>query len=165
MLNKVFLMGRLTRDPEQRMSQSGVSVVSFSLAVDRDFQRQGEEKQTDFINCVAFRNTADFIKRYFVKGQLVCVGGSIQTRTWTGQDGKKNYVTEVIVSEAHFTGDRRDGNGGGNSNPQYGNNSFGGAMSNFGGATSGNAGIFNPVDNGTGSDSEFISVDDDQLPF
>ena len=153
MLNKVFLMGRLTRDPEQRMSQSGVSVVNFSLAVDRDFQRQGEEKQTDFINCVAFRNTADFIKRYFVKGQLVCVGGSIQTRTWEGQDGKKNYATEVIVSEAHFTGDRRDNGGNNNANAQFGN-TFGAAPAGgFGGMNSGNA------------DSEFISVDDDQLPF
>ena len=143
MLNKVFLMGRLTRDPEQRMTQSGVSVVSFTLAVDRDFQRQGEERQADFINCVAFRNTADFIKRFFVKGQLMCVGGSIQTRTWEGQDGKKNYVTEVIVSEAHFTGDRRDG---GNSNSQTA------PMSNFAPASS-------------GVENEFITVDDDQLPF
>lgn len=162
MLNKVFLMGRLTRDPEQRMSQSGVSVVSFSIAVDRDFQRQGEEKQTDFINCVAFRNTADFIKKYFVKGQLVCVGGSIQTRNWTGQDGKKNYVTEVIVSEAHFTGDRRDGNGG--SNQQYGNNNFTAPSNNTNNFSNmGNMGSFNPIDNGDGG--EFISVDDDQLPF
>ena len=144
MLNKVFLMGRLTRDPEQRMTQNGVSVVSFTLAVDRDFQRQGEERQADFINCVAFRNTADFIKRFFVKGQLMCVGGSIQTRTWEGQDGKKNYVTEVIVSEAHFTGDRRDNNGSSNSQ----------------GAPMGN---FTPVSGGM--ESGFIAVDDDQLPF
>ncbi len=112
-MNKVILMGRLTRDPENRVSQSGVSVTSFSLAVDRGYQKAGEERQTDFINCVAFSNTADFIKRFFVKGQLVLVMGSIQTRTWEGQDGKKNYVTEVIVSEAHFTGDRRDSNAGG----------------------------------------------------
>ena len=148
MLNKVVLMGRLTRDPEQRMSQSGVSVVSFSLAVDRDYQRQGEERQTDFINCVSFRNTADFIKRYFIKGQLVCVSGSIQTRTWEGQDGKKNYVTEVIVSEAHFTGDKRDSGMSAPQQPQA--NSYGG-----------NSGFQNstPVDN------DFITVDDDQLPF
>ena len=155
MLNKVVLMGRLTRDPEQRMSQSGVSVVNFTLAVDRDFQRQGEERQTDFINCVAFRNTADFIKRFFVKGQLVCVGGSIQTRTWEGQDGKKNYATEVIVSEAHFTGDRRDnsGNNSATAGTQFGGNSFGNAPVNgFGSA-------------GNNSDNEFIAVDDDQLPF
>ena len=112
-MNKVILMGRLTRDPENRVSQSGISVTSFSLAVDRGYQKAGEERQTDFINCVAFSNTADFIKRFFVKGQLVLVMGSIQTRTWEGQDGKKNYVTEVVVSEAHFTGDRRDSNKGG----------------------------------------------------
>lgn len=150
MLNKVFLMGRLTRDPEQRMSQSGVSVVNFSLAVDRDFSRQGEQKQTDFINCVAFKNTADFIKRYFVKGQLVCVVGSIQTRSWDGQDGKKNYVTEVIVNEAHFTGDKRDSNSG-NNNGNYNTNFE-------------PAGGFKPMGNQT-SENEFISVDDDQLPF
>ena len=107
MLNKVILMGRLTKDPELKMTQSGTAVTSFTLAVERDFQRQGEEKQTDFINCVSFKNMAEFVKRFFVKGQLICVGGSIQTRTWEGQDGKKNYVTEVIVSEAHFTGDKR----------------------------------------------------------
>ena len=156
MLNKVFLMGRLTRDPEQRMSQSGVSVVNFSLAVDRDFQRQGEDRQTDFINCVAFRNTADFIKRYFVKGQLVCVGGSIQTRTWDGQDGKKNYVTEVIVSEAHFTGDRRDNSGNGVNGGESRFNNYGG--------NSEAAGGFKPLGN-QNTDGDFISVDDDQLPF
>lgn len=102
-------MGRLTRDPEARMSQSGTSVTSFSLAVDRGYQRDGE-RQADFINCVAFNHTADFIKKYFVKGQLILVVGSIQTRTWEGQDGRKNYVTEVIVNEAHFTGDKRGDN-------------------------------------------------------
>ena len=111
MLNKVFLMGRLTRDPEQRMTQSGVSVVSFTLAVDRDFQRQGEERQTDFINCVAFRNTADFISRYFAKGNMIGVDGSIQTRTWDDQEGKRHWVTEVIVNEAHFVESKKDSGG------------------------------------------------------
>ena len=110
MLNKVMLMGRLTRDPELRATQSGVSVVTFTLAVDRNFQRQGEERQADFINIVAFRHTAEFVKKYFVKGQLACVCGSIQTRTWE-QDGKKNYATEVIADEVHFSGDRRDNGG------------------------------------------------------
>lgn len=111
MLNKVMLMGRLTRDPELRATQSGVSVSTFTLAVDRNFQRQGEERQTDFINVVAFRHTAEFVKRYFVKGQLACVCGSIQTRSWES-DGKKNYATEVIADECHFTGDRRDNENG-----------------------------------------------------
>lgn len=111
MLNKVMLMGRLTRDPELRATQSGVSVSTFTLAVDRNFQRQGEERQVDFINIVAFRHTAEFVKRYFGKGQLACVCGSIQTRSWE-QDGKKHYATEVIADEVHFTGDRRDNENG-----------------------------------------------------
>ena len=107
MLNKVMLMGRLTRDPELRATQSGVSVVTFTLAVDRNFQRQGEERQADFINIVAFRHTADFVKKYFVKGQLACVCGSIQTRTWE-QDGKKNYATEVVVNEVSFCESKKE---------------------------------------------------------
>ena len=103
MLNKAMLMGRLTKDPELRATQSGVSVTTFTLAVDRNFQRQGEERQVDFINIVAFRHTAEFVKKYFGKGQLACVCGSIQTRTWE-QDGKKHYATEVIADEVHFAG-------------------------------------------------------------
>lgn len=106
-MNKVILMGRLTKDPEFKKTQSGVSVASFALAVDRGYKDDDGIRQADFINCVTFSNTADFINKYFVKGQLILVIGSIQTRTWEGQDGKTNYVTEVIVSEAQFTGDNR----------------------------------------------------------
>ncbi len=147
MLNKVILMGRLTRDPELRATQSGVSVATFSLAVDRNFQRQGEERQTDFINIVAFRHTAEFVKKYFVKGQLACVSGSLQTRTWES-DGKKNYATEVIADEVHFTGDRRDSNGGNNSGYQTQQR---------------------PSDDGfvqdTSSNDGFMTVAEDELPF
>ncbi len=107
-MNKVILLGRLTKDPEKRVTPSGTSVTSFSIAVDRQFKDQNGERQTDFINCVAFKHTADFIEKYFVKGQLIAVSGSIQTRTYDGQDGRKNYVTEVIVNEAYFTGDKRE---------------------------------------------------------
>ena len=107
MLNKAILMGRLTRDPEVRTTTSGVSVARFSLAIDRRFQRQGEERQTDFINIVCFNRTADFVRQYFVKGQMMCVVGSIQTRSWDGQDGKKNYATEVIADEVNFCGEKR----------------------------------------------------------
>ena len=106
MLNKVILMGRLTKDPEYKMTQSEVAVTGFSLAVDRGYQKDGE-RQADFINCVAFRNTADFISKHFVKGQMICVCGMLQTRAWESQDGKKNYATEVIVNEVYFTGDKR----------------------------------------------------------
>ncbi len=108
MLNKAILVGRLTKDPELRSTASGVSVVSFSVAVTRSYARQGEERQTDFINCVAFRNTADFISRYFSKGSMIGVDGSIQTRTWDDQEGKRHWVTEVMVNEAHFVESKKD---------------------------------------------------------
>ncbi len=113
MLNKAILVGRLTKDPELRSTQNGVSVVSFSVAVTRSYARQGEERQTDFINCVAFRNTADFISRYFSKGNMIGVDGSIQTRTWDDQEGKRHWVTEVIVNEAHFVESKKDSAAGG----------------------------------------------------
>lgn len=106
-MNKVILMGRLTKDLEKRVTQSGVSVTSFSLAVDRQFKDENGNKQTDFINCVAFKHTADFIHKYFVKGQLMAVVGTLQVRTYE-KDGKTNYVTEVIVNETYFTGDKRE---------------------------------------------------------
>ncbi len=108
MLNKAILVGRLTKDPELRSTQSGVSVASFTVAVARSYARQGEERQTDFINCVAFRNTADFISRYFAKGNMIGVDGSIQTRTWDDQEGKRHWVTEVVVNEAHFVESKKD---------------------------------------------------------
>ena len=101
MLNKVILMGRLTRDPELKSTPQGVSTCSFSIAVDRNFVRQGEERKADFINCVAWRQTAEFIPRYFKKGNMVALEGSIQTRSWD-DDGKNRYVTEVIVSQVYF---------------------------------------------------------------
>lgn len=111
MLNKAILVGRLTKDPELRSTASGVSVASFTVAVTRSYARQGEERQTDFINCVAFRNTADFISRFFAKGNLIAVDGMIQTRTWDDQEGKRHWVTEVIVNEAHFVEGKKDSQG------------------------------------------------------
>ena len=102
MLNKVILMGRLTRDIELRSTPQGISTCSFSMAVDRNFVREGEERNADFINCVAWRQTAEFISKYFKKGNLIAIEGSIQTRSWDDTDGKKRYATEVIVSQAYF---------------------------------------------------------------
>ncbi|MBE7032926.1 MAG: single-stranded DNA-binding protein [Ruminococcaceae bacterium] len=107
-MNKVILMGRLTRDPELRSTPQGVSTCSFSLAVDRSFVREGEERKADFINCVAWRQTAEFISKYFKKGNMVALEGSIQTRSWDDQDGKKHYVTEVIVSQVYFAEGKRE---------------------------------------------------------
>ena len=103
MLIKVILMGRLTRDPELRSTPTGVNVVSFTLAVDRDYARQGEERKTDFINIVAWRNTADFVAKYFSKGQLVAVSGKLQVRSWDDtQSGQKRYATDVVADEVFF---------------------------------------------------------------
>ena len=102
MLNKVILIGRFTRDPELRSTPQGTSTCSFSLAVDRNYAKAGGERQTDFINCVAWRQTAEFISKYFAKGNLVCVEGSIQTRSWKDNDGNNRYATEVVVDQVYF---------------------------------------------------------------
>ena len=102
MLNKVILMGRFTRDPELRSTPQGVSTCAFSIAVDRNFVRAGEDRKADFINCVAWRQTAEFISKYFKKGSMVALEGSIQTRSWDDTDGKKRYATEVIVNQVYF---------------------------------------------------------------
>lgn len=105
MINKVILMGRLTREPELKTTPNGVSVLTFTIAADRSFVRQGEERQADFINCVAWRGTAEFISRYFGKGRMIAVVGNLRTRTYDDKNGAKHYVTEVYVDEASFTGE------------------------------------------------------------
>lgn len=107
MLNKVILMGRFTKDPELRSTSSGKSVCGFTLAADRNFVRQGEEKKADFISCVAWDKIAEFIFGYFKKGDMIAVEGSIQTRTWDDSDGSRRYATEVIVGRAYFCGGKR----------------------------------------------------------
>lgn len=107
-MNKVILMGRLTRDVEMRQTPNGVSLARFSLAVNRRFAGKDAQQQADFINCVAWRQTGEFIARYFQKGSMIAVVGSIQSRSWDGQDGKKQYATEVVVDEAYFTGSRNE---------------------------------------------------------
>lgn len=103
MLNKVILMGRLTRDPELRHTQSGTAVTSFSLAVDRDFKdKQTGEKTADFIDIVAWRVTAEFVSRYFAKGRMAVVVGSLQTRNWTDKNGSKRTSVEVIAESVYF---------------------------------------------------------------
>lgn len=110
MLNHIVLMGRLTRDPELRRTGSGVSVASFSLAVDRDFGKtEAGEKETDFIDIVAWRNTADFVGKYFTKGRMAVVTGRLQIRTWTDKDGNKRRTAEVVADNVYFGDSRRDG--------------------------------------------------------
>ena len=115
-MNKVILMGRLTRDPETRYTQTNNTVVSsFSLAVNRRFVRQGEERQADFVNIVAWSKLGEFCSKYFKKGQQVGVIGRLQTRTWDDDKGVKHYVTEVIAEEAYFADSKRDGESGSSS--------------------------------------------------
>ena len=122
MLNHITIMGRLTRDPELRYTQSQTPVASFTLAVDRDFgNRDGGEKQTDFIDCVAWRSTAEFVSKYFQKGSMAVVSGRLQIRDWTDREGGKRRSAEVVVDNVYFGDSRRDNNDSGN----YGGNSYG----------------------------------------
>lgn len=144
-MNKVILMGRLTRDPEVRYTTTNNTLVaSFSLAVNRRFARQGEERQADFINIVAWDKTGEFCSKYFKKGQQVGVIGRIQTRNYDDKDGKKVYVTEVIAEEAYFADSRREGE----TNP----------------FATPNTAVDAPFNAAT-APSEFTPVTDDDLPF
>lgn len=108
-MNKVILLGRLTKDPETRYTQStNTQVTSFTLAVNRRFVKQGEERQADFINCVAWNKTAEFVSKYFRKGQQVGVIGRIQTRNYDDEQGVKHYITEVIAEEVYFAGEKKE---------------------------------------------------------
>ncbi len=144
-MNKVVLMGRLTRDPEVRYtSTNNTLVASFSLAVNRRFAKQGEERQADFINITAWDKTGEFCSKYFKKGQQVGIIGRIQTRNYDDKDGKKVYVTEVVAEEAYFADSKREGE----ANPFGGNNTMADAPFNSNSAP-----------------SEFNQVTDDDLPF
>ncbi|MCQ2354027.1 MAG: single-stranded DNA-binding protein [Clostridia bacterium] len=147
-LNKVILCGRLTADPELKTTPSGISVVSFTLAVNRRFRSadNNNQPQADFINIVAWRQTAEFIARYFKKGSSLCVSGNIQTRKWTDQQGQNRYATEVVVEDAMFVDSRNEGPSRDNSSA---NNAFGSEPY----ATPGAADSFDIVKN------------DDDLPF
>ena len=109
--NKVILIGNLTADPELKQTQNGISVTSFSIAVSRRFSSKSTEnaQQADFINVVAWRNTAEFITKYFQKGKSILIVGSLQSRSWTDQNGQKRYVTEVVAEEAQFVEKKGDG--------------------------------------------------------
>lgn len=119
MLNKIFIMGRLTRDPELRRTQTGTPVASFSLAVDRDFKDKSTgERATDFIDVVAWRQTAEFVSRYFSKGRMAVVEGRLQIRDWTDKEGNKRRSAEVVADQIYFGDSKREGDSGGYS-PSY----------------------------------------------
>ena len=108
MLNKVIIMGRLVKDPELRRTQSGTAVTSFRIAVDRDFKSQDGSKQADFFDVVAWRNTAEFVSKYFTKGRMAVVEGRLQTRDWTDREGGKRVATEIVADNIYFGDSKRD---------------------------------------------------------
>lgn len=131
MLNRVVLIGRLTKDPELRYTPTGVAVANFTLAVDRNFKNAQGERDTDFIPCVVYRQLAEFCANYLAKGKLASVDGRIQIRTYTGQDGQKRWVTEVIAENVHLLSPKDSG------------------------------GTVSPSSNGTGSFGHEVNLDDD----
>ena len=158
MLNHITIMGRLTRDPELRRTGTGVAVASFTVAVDRDFGgRDGGEKETDFIDCVAWRQTGEFVSKYFTKGSMIVVSGRLQIRGWTDKDGNKRRTAEVVADNCYFGDSRRDGEStgsyGGNT---YGGNAYGAPAPSYGGYSAPAA---------PASDFAMLEDDDAQLPF
>ena len=196
MLNHITIMGRLTRDPELRRTGSGVAVASFTVAVDRDFSgRDGGERETDFIDCVAWRQTGEFISKYFTKGRMIIVEGRLEMRDWTDKDGNKRRTAEVVADNVYFGESRRNSEGGnayggntyggnaygGNS---YGSNNYGGGYNapapsyggnnygnnNYGGNAYGSpapsyGGYSAPAANNPANDFAMLDDDDAQLPF
>ena len=164
MLNHIVIMGRLTRDPELRRTGSGIAVASFTVAVDRDFGgRDGGEKETDFIDCVAWRQTGEFVSKYFNKGSMIVVSGRLQIRNWTDKDGNKRRTAEVVADNCYFGDSKRDNDGG---NSSYGGNTYGG--NSYGSAYNAPApsyGGYNAPAAAPASDFAMLDDDDAQLPF
>lgn len=165
MLNHITIMGRLTRDPELRRTGSGIAVASFTLAVDRDFApKDGGERETDFIDCVAWRQTGEFVSKYFTKGRMAVVSGRLQIRGWTDKDGNKRRSAEVVADNVYFGDSKRD---------DQGSSSYGGST--YGSSTYGSSSYNQPQSSGFGGysapasapASDFAMLDDDdaQLPF
>ena len=167
MLNHIVIMGRLTRDPELRRTGSGVAVASFSLAVDRDLApKDGGERETDFIDCVAWRQTGEFVSKYFTKGRMAVVSGRLQIRSWTDKDGNKRRSAEVVADNVYFGDSKRDNDGGNSSysGNAYGGNSYGGNAYSAPAPAPSYGGYTAPA-SAPASDFAMLEDDDAQLPF
>ena len=167
MLNHITIMGRLTRDPELRRTGSGVAVASFTVAVDRDFGgRDGGERETDFIDCVAWRQTGEFVSKYFTKGSMIVVSGRLQIRNWNDKDGNKRRSAEVVADNCYFGESKRADSGSSYGGNTYGGNSYG--NNNYGGNSySAPAPSYGGYNAPSAPASDFAMLDDDdaQLPF
>lgn len=169
MLNRVILMGRLVSDPELKTTGTGISVTSFRIAVERSYVKSGEERKADFFDIVCWRNSAEFVCRYFGKGSMIAVDGQLQSRTYQAKDGTNRYVVEVVADSVSFTGERRESTGG------YGNQSYGGNQP-YGGQSYGGNQSYQaapqaqipdtPASYQSGSNDDFQDMPlDDDLPF
>ena len=167
MLNHITIMGRLTRDPELRRTGSGIAVASFTVAVDRDFGgRDGGERETDFIDCVAWRQTGEFVSKYFTKGSMIVVSGRLQIRNWNDKDGNKRRSAEVVADNCYFGESKRADSGSSYGGNTYGGNSYG--NNNYGGNSySAPAPSYGGYNAPSAPASDFAMLDDDdaQLPF
>ena len=169
MLNTIIIQGRIVRDPELRRTGNGIAVASFTVAVDRDFSQDGK-KETDFIDCVAWRQTGEFVSKYFKKGSMIVVKGRLQIRNWNDKDGNKRKTAEVVADNCYF-GSTKNDSGGSNNNSGYSNN--GNGYGNNGADYSGYAGGYdNSYGGGTYSppqygnnDYAYIEDDDPNLPY
>lgn len=162
MLNHIAIMGRLVRDPELRRTGSGTAVASFTVAVDRDFgPKDGGQKETDFIDCVAWRQTGEFVSKYFRKGGMIVVSGRLQIRSWTDKDGNKRKTAEVVADNCYFGSTKKESDGGGNQNAysSYGASAFPETEAYLN--QLGVSGV--PVQ--PGNDYALLDDDDSQLPF
>ncbi len=168
MLNHIVIMGRLARDPELRRTGSGIAVTSFTLAVDRDFApKDGGERETDWIDCVAWRQTGEFVSKYFTKGRMAVVSGRLQIRTWTDKDGNKRRSAEVVADNVYFGDSKRDDHAG----SAYGG--YSAPAQNYGGsnggysapAPAGSYGSYGAPASAPASDFAMLEEDDAQLPF
>lgn len=156
MLNHIVIMGRLTREPELRRTGSGVAVAGFTVAVDRDYAQQGQEKETDFIDCVAWRQTGEFVAKYFGKGSMIVVSGRLQIRSWTDKDGNKRRTAEVVADNCYFGESRGHSEGRPGAQaaaPTYTNPNYAAIMS----------GQYAPA--APGDDYQMIMDEDGNLPF
>ncbi|HIR32158.1 MAG TPA: single-stranded DNA-binding protein [Candidatus Faecousia faecavium] len=174
MLNHIVIMGRLTRDPELRRTGSGIAVASFSVAVDRDFGgRDGGERETDFIDCVAWRQTGEFVSKYFTKGSMIVVSGRLQIRSWTDKDGNKRRTAEVVADNVYFGDSKRSSESGNNTygGNAYGGNSYGSNGNSYSAPSYGSApatpnyGGYSAPAAAPASDFAMLEDDDAQLPF
>lgn len=161
MLNQITIMGRLTKDPELRRTGSGTAVASFSIACEDDFSSKGTEKQTHFFDCTAWRNTAEFISKYFAKGRMIIVTGRLTTREWTGNDGSKHRNVEIIADTVYFGDSKKDGNNA--AAPAGGYNAPAGGGYNAPAPAGGYGGYAMPP--APASDFAMLEDDDAQLPF